>query len=83
VQFIQNYVDGQLRATIPDVSVELIYALVESIRVACAYKMRSKILLTRTLDLKFIASKIDLEGSWKSVSIPKLDESEKKEAIHA
>jgi len=83
LQLIDNYFRSQLNVTIPDVSVELTYGLVESTRFASAYQMKSKILLTRTLDLKFIASKVDLQGCWRGVSIPKVGGEDKKGESHA
>jgi hypothetical protein len=83
LQLIENYIRGQLNATIPDVSVELTYGLVESTRFASACQVKSKILLTRTLDLKFIASKVDLQVYWRTVPIPKSGGEDKKGESHA
>ncbi|MGD0624833.1 MAG: hypothetical protein ABSB32_08965 [Thermodesulfobacteriota bacterium] len=83
LQLIDKYFQSQLNATIPDVSVELTYGLVESARFASASQVKSKILLTRTLDLKFIASKVDLQSRWRAVPIPKSGGEDKKGESHA
>lgn len=83
LQLIENYINTQLNATIPDVSVELTYALVESPRFASAFQGKSRILLTRTLDLKFIGSKVDLQSCWRAVPIPKSGGEDKKGESHA
>jgi hypothetical protein len=83
MQIMQTYINNQLSATIPDISVELTYALVESVRIASACQVKSKILLTRTLDLRFLANKVDLQGCWKAVSMPKLEENNREEKKHA
>jgi hypothetical protein len=83
LQLIDNYFKAQLNVTIPDVPVELTYGLVESTRFASAYQMKSKILVTRTLDLKFIGSKVDLQGGWIAVPISKSGGEDKKGEGHA
>ena len=83
LQLIENYIRGQLNAAVPDVSVELTYGLVESARFASACQVKSKILLTRTLDLKFIATKVDLQVYWRAVAIPKSGGKNKKGESHA
>lgn len=83
LEIIQNYINSQLTATIPDVSVELTYALLESTRFASACQVKSKILLTRTLDLRFIASKVDLQSCWRVVPVPKSGGEGEKGGSHA
>ena len=69
MQLIQNYINQQLQAQVPDITVDLTHALVESQRHASAFKTQSKILLNRTLELKFIASLIQLKGGWNAVEV--------------
>jgi len=69
MQLIQDYIHQQLQAQIPDITVDLTYGLVESQRHASAFKTQYKILLNRTLDLKFIASMVQLKGGWNDVKV--------------
>lgn len=70
MQLIQNYFNQQCQAQVPDISVDLTYGLVESQRHASAFEIQYKILLTRTLDLKFIASMVQLKAGWNSIDLP-------------
>ena len=64
-QIIQNQIQG---LNVPDVSVKLKHALIESTRCASHFEAESKILLTRTPDLKFIASLVKVDHSWTDIS---------------
>ncbi len=77
IQILQNYINQQLQVNIPDVTVNLTHALVESQRHASAFQTRSKILLVRTPDLRFTASMVQLQGNWNIIDIPDSDERER------
>ena len=70
MQLIQNYFNQQVQASVPNVTVDLTHALVESQRFASAFQSQSKILLTRTPDLKFISSMVQLKGAWNTIELP-------------
>lgn len=70
LQIMQNYVSQQLQAVTPNVIKELKYAFVESARHGSEFFQRMKILVNRTLDLKFVASAVILDSGWREVPIP-------------
>jgi hypothetical protein len=70
MQLIQNYFNQQIQVAVPDVTVELTHAVVESCRYASAFQTKSKILLTRTQDLKFIANMVQLNAGWNTINLP-------------
>lgn len=70
MQLIQAHFNQQVQATVPDVTINLTHALVESQRLASAFQSQSKILLTRTQDLKFISSMVPLRGAWNTIELP-------------
>lgn len=69
-QLLQNYINQQLAVNLPDIEVELKYAFAESARAASEYYLRSKILIQRTLDMKFNGNIVALNKGWRKVEIP-------------
>jgi hypothetical protein len=70
LQIMNQYITSQLTASVPDVQLELKQAFTESPRIAYEFKSRIKILVTRTLDMKFISSIVNLNSKWEEVLIP-------------
>ncbi len=70
MQMIQNYLNQQLQAQVPDITVDNIHGLVESTRHASAFRSESKILGMRLPDLKFMASVVQLRAQWEKVELP-------------
>lgn len=70
LQMISNYINQQLTTTTPNIIKEIKYAFVESIRCASEFYLKMKILVSRTIDLKFIGNAVQLEGGWRKVPIP-------------
>ena len=81
MQLMQNYFNQQLQARVPDVTVNLTWALVESPRHASAFQTQSKILLTRMADLRFTSTMVQIKGGWQKVALPNLpkNKAERKE----
>ncbi len=74
MQLIQNHFNQQVQATVPDVTVDLTFAFVESQRHASVCQGQLKILLSRTVDLKFIANTVPLKMAWEKREIQNPDE---------
>lgn len=72
LQIMSQYITSQLTATVPDVELELKQAFTESLRRAYEFKSKIKILVTRTLDMKFIPSIVNLYSKWEEVPIPRI-----------
>ena len=70
LQLLQNYINQQLAVQLPDIEVELKYAFVESSRAASEYFLRNRILMQRTLDMKFNGNMVSLNKGWRKVAIP-------------
>ncbi|MBA4319878.1 MAG: hypothetical protein C0412_15880 [Flavobacterium sp.] len=73
LQILSNYINNQLNISVPDVTRELKYAFVESARTASEFFVKMKILVSRTFDLRFIGSAVELENGWRKISIPEAD----------
>lgn len=71
IQLLQNYFNEQLNVELPEVEIELKYAFVESIRVAVEYYAKNKILVQRTLDMRFNGNLVPLGKGWRKVKIEK------------
>ncbi len=69
VQLLQNYLNQQLNVTLPTIEVELKYAFVESRRASSEYYVRNRILIQRTLDMKFNGNMVILNQGWRKVAI--------------
>lgn len=67
LQIMNQYITSQLSSVVPDVRITLKMAFTESSRVSYEYSSTIKILVTRTLDLKFLPSIVTLEGGWKKI----------------
>lgn len=73
LQIMNQYITSQLTATVPDVRIELKQAFAESSRSAYQFTSKIKILVTRTLDMKFIPSVVNLDSKWEEVAMPEED----------
>lgn len=70
IQMLQTYLNNQLNVQLPDVEVTLKIAFMESSRIVSEFKMRSKILVQRTMDMQFKGNMIPLDKGWVKVEIP-------------
>ncbi len=70
VQLLQNYLNQQLNVTLPTIEVELKYAFMESKRASSEYYVRNRILIQRTIDMKFNGNMVILNQGWRKVTIP-------------
>lgn len=69
-QIIQNHINQQLQANIPNVSVVLRYGVVESSRLCSCFEAQHNILLMKTHDLKFIANMANIRTGWVNRNLP-------------
>lgn len=76
LQLLQNYLNNQLNVVLPEIEVELKYAFVESVRVSSEFYMKSRILIQKTLDMKFNGNLVVLNQGWRKVEIPTANEPE-------
>ena len=70
LQIMGQHINSQIAATVPDIRRNLKWAFMESTRVGYEFTQTVKILVTRTLDLKFIPSVVILKGGWIKVTAP-------------
>jgi len=70
LQIMSQYITSQIAATVPDVRVKLKIAFIESSRLAYEFTITYKILVTRTLELKFTQSVVTLNSGWVKVPAP-------------
>ncbi len=69
LQILNTYINSQLGVVVPNVTREVKYAFVESSRCASEFYQKMKILVARTLDLKFVGSGVILDGGWRKVEV--------------
>lgn len=69
LQIMNQYITSQLTATVPDIRLTLKMAFTESARVGYEFTSKIKILVTRTLDLKFIPSIVNLDSKWNKIPV--------------
>jgi len=70
IQLLQEYFNRQMNVTLPKIGINLTFAIMESTRHVSAFEMESQILLMRTLDLKFLANRVDLKAGWVVKTLP-------------
>lgn len=69
-QIMSQYISQQLSVSVPDIRLLLKLAFIESSRLGYEYASQIKILVTRTLDLKFIPSIVNLDSKWTKIQLP-------------
>jgi len=69
VQLLQDYINKQVNVVLPSVEKEIKYAFIESSRIASEWYMTTRILVQRTLDLKFNGNTVPLNSGWRRIAI--------------
>ncbi|HOI59795.1 MAG TPA: hypothetical protein PKU93_00560 [Candidatus Pacearchaeota archaeon] len=80
IQIVQQHIQTQLDANVPEVIREIKHAAVESLRVASQFISKNKIIVSRTPDLNFTCNMIQLKSSWDNIDVEDKKKSEEGES---
>jgi hypothetical protein len=70
MQLLQTYMNQQFNVALPTIEIDLKHAFVESKRISSEFYTKNRVLVQRTLDMRFNGNVVVLNKGWRKVEVP-------------